>query len=138
MKGLTLLLLCIFAVSCASGKCRQKKDERTFIEHANNLPNFKTKENKEMKPGDLDVVKIYQADGTRQCEPARPIPATDLKKKLEDNKIKVLRIEHTTDGVMHTQVCGADTGRIYVLDIQSLNLDKALKLGFKKYSDLKR
>lgn len=137
MNRLFILLLPLLVIGCASGKCRQKKDEKTFLEHVENLPHFKTKEAQSIKPGDLDVVQIYKEDGTRQCESIRPVPATNLKQQLETNGIKVLKVEHTSDGVMHIQVCGSTTGRIYVFDIQRLHLQKALKLGYRNFSDLK-
>jgi hypothetical protein len=136
IRWLSMAVLSLSLVACASGKCRQKKDEKTFVEQVENLPHFKTKEAKSIKPGDLDTVKIYKADGTRQCEPTRPIPATELKTQLETNGVKVLKIEHTTDGVMHIQVCGSETGKIYVFDIQRLHLQKALKMGYKSLKSL--
>lgn len=137
LKIIFLTTLSLALTSCSTGKCRQKKDEKTFVEHVENLPDFKSREAHSIKAGDLQTVRVYKSDGTLQCEANRPIPAADLKRLLEDNKIKVLRLEHTSDGVMHIQVCGSSTGRIYVFDIQAMDLEKALGLGFRNFKDLK-
>lgn len=123
-------------ISCTMTKCRQKKDEKTFVEQVENLPDFKSKESKSIKAGDLETVRVYKVDGTRQCETIRPIPVSELKQQLEDNRVKVLKVEHTTDGVMHIQSCGSETGGVYVFDIQRLSLPKALKLGYKNFKNL--
>lgn len=136
MKFYLVLLLSCTIVSCSLTKCRQKKDEKTFVEQVENLPDFKSKDSKSINAGDLKTVRVYKADGTRQCEANRPIPISELKQQLENNKIKVLKVEHTTDGVMHIQSCGAETGGVYVFDIQQLSLPKALKLGYKNFSNL--
>ncbi|MCB0348667.1 MAG: hypothetical protein KDD37_07515 [Bdellovibrionales bacterium] len=136
MRFSLILILSCTLISCSLTKCRQKKDEKTFVEQVENLPNFKSKGPKSIKAGDLETVRVYKADGTRQCEGNRPTPITELKEQLESNGIRVLKVEHTSDGVMHTQSCGSETGRVYVFDIQKLNLPKALKFGYKNFGNL--
>lgn len=76
-------------------------------------------------------VFVYKPDGTLQCGQGQKIPLDTMKKELGD--IEVYSSETKNDGMMRIQVCGAPTGMNNVYEINQKDLEKALKLGFKKW-----
>ncbi|MFZ3229255.1 MAG: hypothetical protein WA160_03535 [Pseudobdellovibrio sp.] len=77
-------------------------------------------------------VRVYKPDGTLQCSQGAKIELSVMKKELTD--IQVFSAENKHDGLMRVQMCGHPTGTCNVYEILSSDLDKALKLGFKKWN----
>jgi hypothetical protein len=81
--------------------------------------------------GDLKV-KVYKADGSLQCGMGNKIPLETMEKDLAG--IKVYNRYNMNDGLMRIQVCGAPTGQSNVYEISRSDLEKALKAGFKEWT----
>ena len=74
---------------------------------------------------------VYKPDGSLQCGMGKKIEVETMKKELAG--ITVYSSENKNDGLMRIQVCGQPTGQNNVYEISASDLDKALKLGFKKW-----
>jgi hypothetical protein len=61
-------------------------------------------------------------------------PIKNFLKKLEKKKIKVVSSKSQEDGLLHSQVCGAPSGKIHVFEIPKIQLKEATQLGFKPWS----
>ena len=77
-------------------------------------------------------VKVYKADGTLQCGMGSKIALETMEKDLKG--IKVFSRVNKNDGLMRIQVCGAPTGGSNVYEISQVDLQKALKAGFKEWT----
>ncbi len=77
-------------------------------------------------------VYVYKADGSLQCGMGQRIDPSEMKKDL--GTIPAYTAENKHDGLMRVQLCGHPTGGCNVFQIDSDNLDLALKLGFKKWT----
>tara|TARA_B100001248_G_scaffold262269_1_gene257107 strand:- start:2930 stop:3337 length:408 start_codon:yes stop_codon:yes gene_type:complete len=127
---LRIFLISLLLVACSSGRCRQKKTNKDFVQQTANLPEFQKKQPKKITYADLQIVQIYAPDGSKQCEADTQIPVENFKQKLEKADVKVIKVSHKSDGMIRIQTCGTPTGMIYVFDIQKIDLQKALELGF--------
>jgi hypothetical protein len=109
-SAITLLLLSVVIVSgCASGHCRGRSD----LVHKK--------------------VKVFKADGTRQCEKVAAIPLDKMATELKD--IEIFSKENRSDGRMHIALCGASTGKVNIFEIKMSDLEKAKALGFAELKD---
>jgi hypothetical protein len=79
----------------------------------------------------MNKVKVYKADGTLQCNQGEKMSLETMAKEL--GGIQIFSSENKHDGLMRIQLCGKPTGNNNVYEIDSVNLDKALTLGFKKW-----
>jgi len=123
MKKIILTFLYLGVVSCANQAC--KIEERKDIVMTGNE---KTSSQKK----DLTTrVFVYKLDGTLQCGQGSKIGVDTMKKDLDG--IEIFSSENKHDGMMRIQVCGAPTGYSNVYEIDQKDLEKALKLGFKKW-----
>ena len=123
LKKIILVVLGIIFVACANQAC--KIEDRKDIAMTGNE---KTSSQKK----DLSTrVFVYKLDGSLQCGQGKKIAVDDMKKDLAD--IEVFSSENKSDGMMRIQVCGSPTGMANVYEIDQKDLDKALKLGFKKW-----
>jgi transcription elongation factor Elf1 len=80
-------------------------------------------------------VKVYKSDGSVQCGSA----GEDLNvmgMELINAGIDVVCSQKGHDGMMRTQVCGADTGNINIYEIYSVNLPDAGAIGFDSVNNL--
>ncbi|OFZ31988.1 MAG: hypothetical protein A2622_12195 [Bdellovibrionales bacterium RIFCSPHIGHO2_01_FULL_40_29] len=83
-------------------------------------------------PKDLTSrTRVYKADGSLQCGQGKKVDLSTMQKELGD--IQIFSAENKNDGLMRIQVCGHPTGNCNVYEILEADLDKALKLGFKKW-----
>ncbi len=80
----------------------------------------------------MNKVKIYKADGTLQCNQGEKISLEKMAKEL--GVIHIFSSENKHDGLMRIQLCGKPTGNNNVYEIESVDLEKALALGFKKWA----
>ncbi|MEK6627982.1 MAG: hypothetical protein AABY53_05100 [Bdellovibrionota bacterium] len=124
MKNIICILTLISVLTaCSSHSC--KIEERTDI-----VMTGKEKVSSDKK----DLTKrvfVYKPDGSKQCESSGKIDLATMKKQL--GKIEVFSSENKHDGMMRTQVCGAPTGFNNVFEINTSDMDAAVKLGFKKW-----
>jgi hypothetical protein len=77
-------------------------------------------------------VKVYKADGSLQCGMGTKIALETMEKQLKG--IKVFSRTNKNDGLMRIQVCGAPTGQSNVYEINRTDLERALKAGFKEWT----
>ena len=77
-------------------------------------------------------VRVFKPDGSLQCGMGSKIPLETMEKELKG--IKVLSRTNMNDGLMRIQVCGAPTGQSNVYEINRSDLPKALKAGFKEWT----
>jgi type IV pilus biogenesis protein CpaD/CtpE len=129
-----VVLIATSLFGCASGKCRQKKTNKDFVQQARNLPEFQKKQPKKVTYEDLKIIQVHVPDGSLQCEANSQKPVNSFKQKLENNGIKVIKVSHVSDGAIRIQVCGSPTGMLYVFEIQQVDLEKAKKLGFQVHN----
>jgi hypothetical protein len=73
---------------------------------------------------------ITRPDGSRQCAKAPKIDPTQVATQVQGAGILVFESKTGTDGQMHSQMCGAATGRTIDLLISKIDIRKALALGF--------
>ena len=74
------------------------------------------------------TVKVFKNDGSQQCGFKKGLSLEEMETQLKD--VKIFSKEKSTDGLMHIQVCGANTGSINVYEINEQDLNKAKKAGF--------
>jgi hypothetical protein len=77
---------------------------------------------------------VYVPSGEKQCGFGAETPIKNFLKKLEKKKIKVVSSKSQEDGLLHSQVCGAPSGKIHVFEIPKIQLKEATQLGFKPWS----
>ena len=73
---------------------------------------------------------ITRPDGSRQCAKAPKVDPTQVAAQVQQAGILVFQSQSGKDGQMHTQMCGAATGRTIDLLISKIDIRKALALGF--------
>ncbi|MGZ3725106.1 MAG: hypothetical protein ACXVBD_04875 [Pseudobdellovibrio sp.] len=123
MKKITLIAIGMIFVACANQACK--------IEERTNVPMTGNEKTSSQKKDLSQRVFVYKLDGSLQCEQGKKIALDTMKKDLGD--IEVFSSDNKHDGMMRIQVCGSPTGMSNVYEIDQKDLDKALKLGFKKW-----
>ena len=79
-----------------------------------------------------ESIVMERSDGSKQCEP-KPKAARVIKgakRELSKQGIRVQEIKMGHDGKMYAQMCGAPTGVVVQIRIQSSDRAKAESLGF--------
>lgn len=76
-----------------------------------------------------ETVWVYKYDESTQCTPNSGLELKDMQKQLK--KIKVVSAKKQPDDKMRTAVCGAPTGIMNAYEIFKIDLNRAIKLGFK-------
>ena len=129
------LVLALF--SCTSGNCR--RDGTLIIpKTATGKVAAKTpsKPETQTKNGDFPPLEkrvfVFKYDGSKQCGVGKAIPLKVMAKQLKG--IKIFSKENKMDGLMHSQVCGAATGRANVYEISKDDLEKAQAKGFEEWT----
>lgn len=123
---LSIYLPLALLTACASGPCNNQvktTDSATVV-----TPQSASS----ISEAESSRIKIYKADGSRQCGQGKAIALSEMQKQLTKAGIKVLSSTKGPDGMMHTQVCGAATGTANIYEISSADLKKAEKLGFSR------
>jgi hypothetical protein len=77
-------------------------------------------------------IRVYKYDGSKQCGMGKAVSLDEMKKQLGD--IAVFSQMNMADNLMRTQVCGNDTGRANVYEIDQSRLEDAKKKGFKEWT----
>lgn len=113
-----------FFIGCQSQPCKieDRKD--------NVVPVSAIKNSTEQKDMSKKVF-IFKPDGSLQCGQGEKIDPNIMKKDLGD--IEVFSMLNKHDGLMRVQLCGHPTGYCNVFQINQSDLEKAQKLGFKKW-----
>lgn len=136
-----LILFCITGTSfgCQNKPCREIQAEKMKEKNAKN-PEAAALAAAAAKPteatptagvGQLKV-RVFKPDGSLQCGMGSKISLETMEKDLKG--IKVLSRTNMNDGLMRIQVCGAPTGQSNVYEINRSDLEKALKAGFKEWT----
>lgn len=118
MKIPLIFFLVLLGVGCGSTEClntKVAKGEKSEI----SLPTA------------VERVKVYRPDGSLQCGQGETRSLDQDKKDLKN--IRVFEAVNKNDGQMRIQVCGAPTGNSNIFEIAKIDLDAALKLGFKHW-----
>ena len=131
MSSLKFITLTIYFISlltagigCSTHSC--KIEDRPVPKSGQESEKYMT------SPKDLTShVWVYKHDGSQQCGTSKKTDLSLMQKELEN--IQVFSAENKHDGLMRIQMCGHPTGNCNVYEISSSDLDKALKLGFKKW-----
>lgn len=124
-KSLRFLVLIssVFIISCQTGPCKRTSENPDL-----NVENH--------QPGSLQIpmdekIKVFKADGTKQCGQGQRVSLLEMEKELKG--IKIYQSYNKNDGQMRVQMCGAPTGNCNVYEIDSKNLEQAKKQGFKEW-----
>jgi hypothetical protein len=135
-----VLMLCFAHVGCSSRPCREPRAPELDRTKA---PVTSSVAPKADAPAAVDVtsgkvhadgapylIRIYKADGSRQCEKKSGIPLDIMERELAG--IVVKSRDKRNDGLMHVQVCGSPSGMINVYEINAEFLKQAEQRGFKR------
>lgn len=112
-----------FLSACATGHCRKIRTTEKGSATVTEVADSKNEKKK---------VKVFKYDGSLQCGMGKQIPLDTMKKEL--GNITVYSSENKNDGLVHIQMCGSNTGKANVFEIDRDNLEKAMKLGFKEWT----
>ncbi len=132
-----LILFCITGTSfgCQNKPCREIQAEKMKEKNALNPEAAAAAKPTQTTPtagvGQLKV-RVFKPDGSLQCGMGSKISLEAMEKELKG--IKVLNRTNMNDGLMRIQVCGAATGQSNVYEINRSDLEKALKAGFKEWT----
>lgn len=108
-------------LSCANHPCHEPKEPEglkasTFVEPPQESQNGR--------------VWIVKGDNSKQCG-TQGTSLDAMAKQLKG--IQVFSKEKKSDGLMHIQMCGADTGRLNAYEIKSSDLKTAKDVGFREW-----
>ena len=132
MKLISVILMGLFVAACSNMNCRDTRERKTAGTNSAKPAEIKKEIDPMSKTSSADRVKVYKADGTKQCNQGRKIPVEEMQKQLGDIHVYSAASKH--DGLMHVQVCGAATGQANVYEIDRSNLAAAQKAGFKEWT----
>lgn len=131
-----LSVIAILVVGCASGNCRYQAEQKAVQNAANNptataesKPDAGLPAGAQMKS---DRVKVFKYDGSLQCGMGKAIALDTMKKDLKG--ITIYSSANLQDGLMHVSACGTPTGKANVYEIDRVNLEKAIKAGFREWT----
>ena len=82
------------------------------------------------------VVKVFQYDGSVQCELGSGISLEQMAQQLRNAGIDVICAQKGGDGMVQAGVCGNSTGVINIYTIHDASRADARKLGFEPVSTL--
>lgn len=123
LKTISLMIVSLTLIHCTNTPC--KIEER---------PPKKVQGIEKTMTSDKDLTKrtrVFKADGSLQCGQGKKTDLNVMAKELEN--IQIFSSENKHDGLMRIQLCGHPTGTCNVFEIFESDLDKAEKLGFKKW-----
>ena len=139
LGSFTFLILVIGLIlsGCENKPCREIQAEKMAKKNAQNpgsgvVPAAPATDATPTAGAGQLKVKVYKADGSLQCGMGAKIALEAMEKDLKG--IKVLSRSNINDGLMRIQVCGAPTGQSNVYEISRSDLEKALKAGFKEWT----
>ncbi len=123
MKLIIILFMSLYVLGCSTSRCT----DHSVVKKMSSASLEKTVSGVDQ----MNKVKVYKADGTLQCNQGKKMSLETMAKEL--GGIQIFSSENKHDGLMRIQLCGKPTGNNNVYEIDSVNLDKALTLGFKKW-----
>ncbi len=130
-----ILFVGLLTAGCQNKPCREIQAEKMAQKNEKNpgtpVDGKSVTPTQTTSAGQLKV-KVFKPDGTLQCGMGSKIPLETMEKELKG--IKVFSKTNQNDGLMRIQVCGAPTGQSNVYEISRTDLEKALKAGFKEWS----
>lgn len=129
MRSAILLFSLGVLASCASGPCNNQ------ARNADSQPAGAPTSASSISAPETPRLKIYKADGSRQCGQGKAIDLKFMETQLTKAGVKVFSSAKQPDGMMHTQVCGAATGTANVYEISPADIKKAEKLGFSRFEN---
>lgn len=86
------------------------------------------------QPAGADLVEVSRADGSVQCGDGPAITLAESVAEVEAANIEVFSARTAHDGRKRIAMCGASTGRVHILSIESGDLDRVQGLGFVEFS----
>ncbi len=122
----TLFSSLLVLTACASGPCNNQ------VRNSEPQAAISPQSASSASAPEVTSVKVYKADGSKQCGQGKAVDLKVMEKQLAKAGIKVLSSAKQPDGMMHTQVCGAATGTANTYEIAPADLKKAEKLGFSR------
>lgn len=114
MKYLNFIIGLLLLVACANKPCRDPQTEAGKNQITPSARAF-----------------VARSDGSKQCK-GSGISESTMQKELKGITVYSSKKDH--DGLMRIQVCGADTGRFNVFEIDAKDLEKAKSLGFEEWT----
>ncbi len=130
MKLTAILPFLVFAIGCADGNCRAQAEAQKKL---NPVGGEQAVQEATAKTSTVaDHVKVFKYDGSKQCGQGKTIDVDKMQKDL--GTIKVYSAVNKPDGLMHIQVCGSNTGRANVYEIDRAVLAEAIKKGFSEWT----
>jgi hypothetical protein len=127
VRKAVLLLLALFAVSCANGPCHPLRHPE-LQQKPPVTPDGAANSGGEAVVAGEGRVFVAKPDGSLQCGMAKGETPAEMEKQL--GGIKVYSRVNRPDGKMHIQVCGSPTGQVNVYEIPNSSLSEAEKRGF--------
>ncbi len=80
----------------------------------------------------IETVWITKPDGAQSCAPESGMSLTQGAEELRKAKVTVFDSKKGTDGQMHIQMCGAESGSTNLFLISRENLGVAISLGYQE------
>jgi len=78
----------------------------------------------------VEPIWVFKKDGSQSCGLMPGDSIEGAKTQLEKAGVKVIEARKQSDGKMHIQMCGADTGQVNQFKIDKKDLTKAIALGY--------
>ena len=125
--GLAIVLTVVLA-SCTTGNCRSEQVKREQAGPEAAIP----KENKLLPdPSQVERISVFKPNGSLQCNQGKTIDKAVMEKSLKG--IRVYKSSVENDGKLRIQMCGAPTGNVNIFEIDKVNLEMAITLGFAEW-----
>lgn len=121
MKISLLLTLPFFLFACAQGNCRSQ----VGYNESNKMTD------KSKAPSVQGRIKVFKYDGSLQCGMGKAISLDEMAQQLKG--LTVYSQENKSDGLMHIQQCGTNTGKANIYEIDKDKFVDAQKAGFKEW-----
>lgn len=86
------------------------------------------------KSTDKDLMDVSRADGSLQCGTGPAIALGETVAEVEAADVEVFEARSTHDGRKRVAMCGAKTGQVHVLTIESDDFESVQDLGFEQFS----
>lgn len=118
-----------FVIGCSSGNCRSSKvvgvggDDKSRLSAGTEMVKSDSIANR---------VRVFKYDGSLQCAMGKAVSLEEMQKGL--GTIKVYSAQNKADGLMHIAVCGSNTGKANVYEIDRKDLQDALTKGFSEWT----
>lgn len=128
-KSFSVIAASLVLVACGTGNCRQQAEAKN---QSNSATVSEIQAATSKSAAVSDRVKVFKYDGSKQCGQGKQISIEAMQKDL--GKIRVYSSANKMDGLMHMQVCGSNTGKANVYEIDRSSLTEAISKGFQEWT----